>query len=98
MLLFNKYIIDAILISYFLTRNFVLIHAKIIDDCGGDDDHPCLDCHIKTMSADDLNLSHAARRFFGKEHNLKSKNHSLYQLQVFDCQCQRKKVNFLQWK
>ena len=79
-------------------RNYLLIHAKIIDDCVGYDDMPCLDCQIKTMSADDLMLSQAARNFFGKEHNLKLKNHSLDQLQVFDCQCQREKVKFPQWK
>ena len=92
MRMFKKPLIDTILITCFIMRNFFLIHATIIDDCDGDDDQPCLDCQIKTMSADELNLSQAARTFFGKEHNLKLKNHSLDQLQVFDCHCQRTEV------
>ena len=98
MLLSKTSLIDTILIACMIMRNYVLIHAKIIDDCVGYDDLPCLDCQIKTMSADELMLSQAARSFFGKEHNLKLKNHSLDQLQVFDCQCQRKKVTISQYK
>ena len=56
------------------------------------DSEACIKCNIIKKSADELMLSDAAKKFFGKKENRKNEKHTISQLQVFHCQCVKTSV------
>ena len=56
------------------------------------DSEACIKCNIIKKSADELMLSDAAKKFFGKKENRKNDKHTISQLQVFHCQCVKTSV------
>ena len=65
------------------------------DEASADDgNEACIKCTLGKMSDDDLMLSDAAKKFFGKEENRKHEKHKIDNLQVFHCQCVKTSVRF----
>ena len=62
------------------------------EEADASDSEACIKCNIIKKSSDELMLSDAAKKFFGKEENRKNEKHKLSQLQVFHCQCVKNSV------
>ena len=88
---FKKASIKLTLAAFMLLNTYLISEAKIVwqdyYDCNIEDTSDrCMDCEIKEMSASELMLSDATKKFFGVEGNLKSTKHK-DKLQVFHCKC-----------
>ena len=88
---FKKSSIKETLVSILLITTYLPSDARIVrkDEYACDSEgtwDPCLDCEIKQMSASEVMLSDATKKFFDVEHHLKSTKHK-DKLHVFHCKC-----------
>ena len=95
---FKKISVKQILAVFLLVTTYLTSDAKIVKkdeyDCKDKDTtDPCIDCEIKEMTASELMLSDATKKFFGVEDNLKSTKHK-NKLQVFHCKCVKLSVRY----